>query len=154
MAREEVNCELYVNSEFRPSYKIASDGFIFIKSKDEQIIFNQLACKVGSKGGWQNRNLTMQPIRSEGDQDTIVYFGDIKIRWNTISSTNMGTKTLRPVNSNSDSSIHQDEEVSYNAGTITVSVEDNMAPSERAFLTKYPETKRHFKIKKQIARVK
>lgn len=152
-SNENINCELFINSEYKPTFKVSDDGYVFYKSKAEIIKFDQIACqdeKNELESRWYNFDIPYNSIIAPKSDKTITYFGDIKIIWNTSIVDLEGQPLKRSMTTSSSKAFQADIERIHNAGKFRIGVDNNMNKTIADFLKINPDAKKSYNFGQQL----
>ena len=129
---KEVPCDIYVNSEFKPLFKVLPDSLNVFKVKDDLVNFVQIACldrKNPNETAYYFYTFTLPVLKPASASTTLNYYGDIQIKWNTD-----GVKR-KTASSSTTTEIQQH----YNKGKFKLIVKDNFKSARKQMLALYGE---------------
>jgi hypothetical protein len=90
-------CEVFVNGSLIPNLKIASDGYMIYRTDDSAPGLAKLTClhKLNFfKSAWHMKDLNLDPIHKPKEQNTVHYFGDLKVDWTVDPKTTENAKVV------------------------------------------------------------
>ncbi len=154
---EDRNCEIFINSEYKPTFTLTADSMISYKTKMDKMHLSQIACwdeKNQLESKWFNYDLPFKAIDAPKSAKKITYFGDINIRWNTKGYKESKQPLQRSMTGSPSNDSYPDQERIHNAGKFRLSIKDNVTKTKKAFLKMNPNAKKGYRVVSNILRKK
>ena len=77
-------CELFMNSNLAPNFKLSEDGFVVYKTSDRKPFLGKVRClhKYNHRNSaWHTQELELNPLNRPKKRKSVNYFGHITLDW-------------------------------------------------------------------------
>jgi hypothetical protein len=130
----DLKCEVYINSDIVPIFKLSSDGYFFYKTDREKPRLSNITCYHRPSlylAAWHHHALNLKHFYRPDDQKEAVYFGDIIVKWNFNKDATGPAAEKQPYTSNPPREGHV-----YDSGEMKLEVKSDFEMMNRLFYEK------------------
>lgn len=134
MPQKDLKCELYINNDLVPNFKLSADGYFFYKTDREKPELSRITCYHRPNvqlAAWHHQKLGLKPFHRPEEQTDAVYFGDLIVTWDFDKTATEPAAQSQPLTNTPPREGHV-----YESGTIKVEVRSDFELMNRLFFEK------------------
>lgn len=131
LPEDELKCELYINRDIVPAFKLSRDGYFFYKTDRSEARLSKIACYHRANlylAAWHLQKIPLKPFYRPENQKEAIYFGDLFIKWDFDKAATEPAAERLPYTQTPPREAHV-----YDSGTLTVEIKNDFEVMNRIF---------------------
>lgn len=146
---EDLKCEVYINRDIVPIFKLDRDGYFFYKTDREEARLSRISCYHRPNfymAAWHHHSLPLKPFKRPADSLEATYFGDVYVTWKFDKTGTISAAEKEPMTSTPPRIGNVQD-----SGSLTVEIKSDFELMKRLFFEKVPNARDYqFNLKETL----